>query len=165
MLNSGCGSCHVIGDFGEAGKVGPDISDIGNEASDRDPDLSAAEYIRQSILDPKAFMAPTCPNGPCQGNIMPDDYAQRLSDEQIEILVQYLVNQVSSPELSETSLPSPAAATAAPAASSDGINDDEQKLGSSTSTERSNSVVFVLLLITTIFIFLLLFTVKGERRN
>jgi len=162
MLNSGCGSCHVIGDFGEAGKVGPDLSDIGNEAPNRDPDLSAAEYIRQSILEPGAFIASTCPNGPCQDKIMPNDYTQRLSNEQIEILVDYLVKQVNSPGITETPMPSLAATTTTPTASIFGMTDEEQEQRSSTFIEMSNSILFILLLVVGIFILLVLLTTKGK---
>jgi hypothetical protein len=165
MLNSGCGTCHVIGDFGEAGKVGPDLSNIGLDAANRDPDLTAAEFIRQSILNPEASTAPICPNGSCQGNIMPNDYAQRLAHEQVEILVEFLVNQVSSPVLTGTALASPSATSAASVASSVGATDGEQKPRNPTTAERSDSVVFVLLLTTTIFIFLILFAVTGERKS
>ncbi len=165
MLNSGCGSCHRIGDFGEAGKVGPDLSDIGTVAANRDPDLTAAEYIRQSILDPKAFVATTCPNGPCPGNVMPDDYAQRLSSEQLEILVGYLVNQVNIPKLTGTTEPSPVATATAAATTSDEVIDGEQEPISPASTERSTSVVFVLFLTATIIVLLLLLAGKEEGKS
>ncbi|RMG95313.1 MAG: hypothetical protein D6706_12370, partial [Chloroflexi bacterium] len=46
ILNSGCGACHQIGALGEAGKVGPDLSNIGTIASERIPGMSAADYLR-----------------------------------------------------------------------------------------------------------------------
>ena len=71
---SGCDNCHLIGDMGEAGKVGPDLSSIGVLASQRVPGESASEYLRASIVDPEAYIAPDCPNGPCLEGIMPGDY-------------------------------------------------------------------------------------------
>ncbi|MEZ4644623.1 MAG: c-type cytochrome [Chloroflexota bacterium] len=94
ILNSGCGACHTIGALGEARKVGPDLTHIADTAGERVPGLSAAEYIRQSILEPNAFIAPACPNGPCLENIMPRDYRQRLSDEQIDLIVDFLLTKV-----------------------------------------------------------------------
>ncbi|MCP4418892.1 MAG: c-type cytochrome [Chloroflexi bacterium] len=91
ILNSGCGACHAIGHIGEGHKVGPDLSTIGYEATGRIPDMSATEYIRQSILDPNFALAPTCPNGPCLPNIMPKDYEQRLTPAQVELIVDYLL--------------------------------------------------------------------------
>jgi len=91
ILNAGCGSCHAIGPIGEGHKVGPNLSTIGYEATGRIPDVSAADYIRQSILEPNYALAPTCPNGPCLPNIMPQDYSQRLTTEQVEMIVDYLL--------------------------------------------------------------------------
>ncbi len=108
ILNAGCGSCHQIGELGEGHKVGPDLSNIGNVAARRQADLSAEAYIRQSIIDPNAFIAPECPNSPCLSNIMPDDYANRLSSRQIELVVIFLLEQqetlieTTEPALTET---------------------------------------------------------------
>lgn len=91
ILNSGCGSCHAIGSLGEGRKVGPDLSTIGYEAAGRIPGVSAADYLRQSIVEPNFALAPTCPNGPCLPNIMPQDYSQRLTPGQIELIVNYML--------------------------------------------------------------------------
>jgi len=93
ILNSGCGSCHAIGQLGESGKVGPDLSNIGRDATDRNAEQTAEEYIRESITNPSAILAPECPNGPCLDGIMPSDYVQRLSQEQIDTLVKFLLTQ------------------------------------------------------------------------
>ncbi|HSH04769.1 MAG TPA: hypothetical protein VLL52_19815 [Anaerolineae bacterium] len=93
ILNGGCGTCHLIGTIGEAGKVGPDLSDIGRVAAERIDGLSAAEYIRIGILNPNEHLAPDCPNGPCQANVMPRDYGQRLTANQVDILVDFLLTQ------------------------------------------------------------------------
>lgn len=94
ILNSGCGACHSIGALGEKGKVGPDLSDIGAVAGERVPDLSATAYLRQSILEPNVFIAPECPNGACLANIMPTDYASRLTASQIDIMIAFLLTQI-----------------------------------------------------------------------
>lgn len=94
ILNSGCGACHTIGALGEQRKVGPDLTHIADAAGTRVAGLSAAAYIRQSILEPNAFIAPECPNGPCLQNIMPRDYRQRLTDEQIDLIIDYLLTKV-----------------------------------------------------------------------
>lgn len=93
IQNGSCGNCHTIGSLGEAGKVGPDLSNIGNTAGLRIESVDAAAYLRQSILEPNVFLAPDCPNGACLPNIMPQDYAQRLSPAQVELLVAYLLEQ------------------------------------------------------------------------
>ena len=91
ILNAGCGSCHAIGALGEGRKVGPDLSTIGYEATGRIPGMTAADYLRQSIVEPNVALAPTCPNGPCLPNIMPQDYSQRLTPGQIELIVNYML--------------------------------------------------------------------------
>ena len=90
---SGCDNCHLIGDIGEAGKVGPDLSSIGFLASQRVPGQSAAAYLRTSIVDPEAYLPSDCPNGTCMGSIMPGDNADRLTAEQTDILVDFLLEQ------------------------------------------------------------------------
>lgn len=107
FLNAGCTSCHQIGSLGEAHKVGPDLSSIGLIAGQRVEGMSAETYIRQSIVEPNAYLAPECPNGPCLANIMPRDYGQRLLPQQIELLVTYLLAQQSPPPT-----PAPLGATA-----------------------------------------------------
>lgn len=91
MLNAGCGACHKIGSIGEAHKVGPDLTYIGLTAGERVPGMSGEEYIRQSILEPNAYLAPECPNSPCLPNIMPQNFHLRLTDQQLEVLVEYLM--------------------------------------------------------------------------
>ncbi len=94
ILNAGCGACHMIGEMGEAHKVGPELTFIREVAGERVPGLTAAEYLRQSILEPNVFIVEDCPNGPCLANVMPRDYEERLTDEQIEAIVNYLLYQV-----------------------------------------------------------------------
>ncbi len=52
-----CGICHTVADAGTTGTIGPELSNIGTIAATR-TDLSAEEYIRQSIDDPGAFISP-----------------------------------------------------------------------------------------------------------
>ncbi len=52
-----CGICHTVADAGTTGTIGPELSNIGTVAATR-TGLSAEEYIRQSIEEPGAFIAP-----------------------------------------------------------------------------------------------------------
>lgn len=52
-----CGICHTVADAGTTGVIGPELSHIGTVAATR-TGLSAEEYIRQSIEEPGAFIAP-----------------------------------------------------------------------------------------------------------
>ncbi|MCB0005563.1 MAG: c-type cytochrome [Anaerolineales bacterium] len=110
--NAGCGACHEIGPLGESGKVGPNLSNIGNTAADRVPGMSAEDYLRQSILEPNAHVVPDCPNNPCPSGAMPD-YSTRLSAEQVDTLVDFLLSMtLSDEELAATAAVTPLAETA-----------------------------------------------------
>jgi cytochrome c oxidase subunit 2 len=72
-----CGSCHKLADAGTAGGVGPDLDTVlkGKDAA----------FIRQSILQPDAVIAPGF-----QAGIMPGNFGQLLSKPEVDALVQYL---------------------------------------------------------------------------
>lgn len=82
----GCGNCHVIpGVPGADGEVGPDLSKLGTVAGTRKPKATAKEYVRESILDPDAFIAPGHEKG-----VMPRKFGKTLSDDDLTRLVDYL---------------------------------------------------------------------------
>ncbi|MCB8984360.1 MAG: hypothetical protein H6659_11080 [Ardenticatenaceae bacterium] len=155
ILNSGCGSCHKIGALGEGHKVGPDLSGIGLVAGSRVPGLSAEEYLRQSILDPNAFIVPDCPNGPCIPNIMPRDYESRLSPAQLQLVIDYLLTLTEGTIVVETvgegAVPAPKAIPAA-------------KNAPATALPRSSALMVQVLLVVFVFILtlFLLFKLPGE---
>lgn len=93
ILNAGCGACHKIGAMGESHKVGPDLTYIGITAAERVPNMSAEEYLRQSILEPNAYLAPECPNTPCLPGIMPQNFHLRLTNDQLDTVVTFLMTQ------------------------------------------------------------------------
>lgn len=76
-----CIGCHVIAGMG-GGSTGPPLSNIGNVAATRKPGMSAEDYIKESILDPNAFVV--------QGfqPVMPP-YRGRITDEQLNALVAF----------------------------------------------------------------------------
>lgn len=85
----GCAGCH--GEPGGVGVIGPSITGIASRAGDTVPGLSAEEYIRQSIVEPNAFIVPQCPTGPCQPGLMPQNYGQNLAPAELDGLVEYLL--------------------------------------------------------------------------
>jgi mono/diheme cytochrome c family protein len=93
MLDAGCGACHRLNSVGLEGEIGPDLSETADWAGERVSGLSAADYIRQSIVAPGAFIAADCPEGPCRDGIMPANYGDRLTGEQVDAIVAFLLNQ------------------------------------------------------------------------
>ena len=78
-----CASCHQIGTDGAT--VGPPLTHIGTVAETRKPGTSAEDYIRESILDPGAYIVPGSPD------TMPRGLARGLSQEDFDDLVRYLL--------------------------------------------------------------------------
>jgi cytochrome c oxidase subunit 2 len=74
---AGCGGCHSLADAGTTGTVGPDLDQVlpGKDEA----------FIRQSIVDPDAVIAKGF--GP---DIMPGNFGQTLSQQEIDALVTYL---------------------------------------------------------------------------
>ncbi len=93
-LNAGCGSCHTLSALNEESDVAPDLSNIGQIAGSREPDKTATLYLREALADPNLFIVEECPTAPCNANVMPDNYAQILSPDQMDTLVAYLLAQV-----------------------------------------------------------------------
>jgi mono/diheme cytochrome c family protein len=80
----GCNGCHKVS--GEGGTVGPDLSDIGRLAGTLKPGVNAEAFIREAIVQPDAFTQKGR-----QAGLMPQDYGQRLSRQEIDDLVAYLL--------------------------------------------------------------------------
>mgnify|MGYP001250037778 CR=1 FL=1 len=91
--NAGCVTCHSL----EPGKalVGPSLAGIASRAGSTVPGESAEQYIRQSIMDTNAFLAKGCnaadPEAQCAASIMPQDWPAKLSEQEINDLVAYLL--------------------------------------------------------------------------
>jgi mono/diheme cytochrome c family protein len=83
----GCGGCHTI-DGISAGIVGPNLTEVGTIAATRVPETSAEDYLRQSILEPNTFVVEGF-----QPNLMPQNFDELISPEQLEDLVAFLLAQ------------------------------------------------------------------------
>lgn len=51
----GCGGCHALAGVSTSG-IGPDLANLPRVAARRIPGYSAEAYVRESILDPQAFV-------------------------------------------------------------------------------------------------------------
>ena len=84
----GCASCHGVP--GGAGVVGPNLGGVATRAKTRVAGQSAEEYIRTSIVNPLAYLAPDCASGPCQP-VMPQNFQRQMAPKELDGLVQYLL--------------------------------------------------------------------------
>ena len=82
----GCVTCHSL-DEGVT-LVGPSLFGIADRAATRVPWLSADDYVRQSIVEPDAFVVPDFAAGQMAGG-----WAQVLSETQIDSLITYLLEE------------------------------------------------------------------------
>lgn len=89
----GCAACH--GDPGEPGtnNVGPHLGDVAIVAEERVEGLPGVQYLYESILDPGAFIAPDCKNGPCEEPSAMPEYASLVSLQDAADLLVYLLEQ------------------------------------------------------------------------
>jgi mono/diheme cytochrome c family protein len=80
-----CATCHVL-EAGEPAIVGPNLSGIATRAAQRVVGQSAEHYLTLSITDPYAYVV----HG-YQSNIMVRNYADYLTDQQIQDIVAFLL--------------------------------------------------------------------------
>ena len=81
---AGCGACHTFSKAGTNANIGPSLDELAAAAGDR-TDAPPEEYVTESILDPDAFTVDGFQSG-----VMPA-YEGRLTDEQVQALVEYLL--------------------------------------------------------------------------
>ena len=93
MTETGCNSCHVTPGLPEvdAAMLGPDQTYMGDVAATRREGYTAEEYIRESIVDPGAFVVEECPLGQCL-EVMPVNYGDLFSEEELNAVVAYLLS-------------------------------------------------------------------------
>jgi cytochrome c oxidase subunit 2 len=77
FTSNGCAGCHTLKAAGATETVGPDLGKLG--------DVDAA-FIRESIVDPNADVAKGY-----DPSIMPQDFGDKLSKEELDALVKYLL--------------------------------------------------------------------------
>lgn len=106
----GCAACHTIeGLF--SGEVGPDLSDIGNLAGERQFLTSAEEYLTESIRYPEEYVATQAERG--VPGLMTREITSHLSDNQVAALVAFLLEQ-KRPENQDSTVPTPLPPPAGP---------------------------------------------------
>ncbi len=89
-LQYGCVGCHSLDPAQQM--TGPTWHNIGDTAIERVPDMSPALYLYESIVDPNSFVVPGYP-----ANIMPQNYGETLSEQEIADLIAYMLEQHGQP--------------------------------------------------------------------
>ena len=77
FVETGCGSCHRLAEAGTNGTTGPNLDETLEGRSE--------SFVRASIVDPDAVVAEGFSR-----DVMPSDYGDRLSNRDLEALVEYL---------------------------------------------------------------------------
>ena len=83
----GCATCHMGPGAEDGFGVGPSLTTLPDSAGSRVPGLGAEEYVRESILDPGAFMAAAPARGGPYG-AMP---RLAVGPAELDALVRYLL--------------------------------------------------------------------------
>jgi mono/diheme cytochrome c family protein len=79
FANNGCGGCHAFAAANSGGQVGPNLDEV------LGPNATPAS-IEKMIVDPNAEIAKGY-----QANVMPANFGETLSKEELEDLVQFLI--------------------------------------------------------------------------
>ncbi len=87
----GCSGCHTLADAGAESESGPPLEGLGEIVERRKPGMSLREYLRESIVDPKAFVV-----SGFSAEGMPANYDEQLSRADLEALVDYLAKTTGS---------------------------------------------------------------------
>ncbi len=81
---AGCGSCHTLAAAGSTGTIGPSLDELASVAEDGGP--TPEKYVEESIVEPDAVVAEGFQEG-----VMPANYQDQLTPEQIQALTEYLL--------------------------------------------------------------------------
>lgn len=90
FVSMGCSGCHNLDapqDANNRGPVGPNMGNLPENATTRVPGEDATTYIHNSIVNPNAYAV----EGYMAG-IMPQNFAERMSEDEINALVEWLLN-------------------------------------------------------------------------
>jgi cytochrome c551/c552 len=87
FASNGCASCHTFKPANATGKVGPDLDTAPAVSAKDDHNMNLAAFIRQSIVDPDAYIAKGF-----TANIMPKTFGKSLSSTQLNDLVAFILS-------------------------------------------------------------------------
>jgi mono/diheme cytochrome c family protein len=85
LFVSQCAACHAVDGSGRS--AGPDIKGMAERVEAVFPGRDLVDYMHESIVDIHAYV----PDG-YHGDVMPANYAETLSEQQIDDLVAYMMS-------------------------------------------------------------------------
>jgi mono/diheme cytochrome c family protein len=87
FVSAGCGACHTFKAAGTSATVGPDL-DTAPAKDAKAAGMDLAAFVKQSIVDPNAFVSPGFPKG-----VMPATFGSTLGTAKIDALVSYITGK------------------------------------------------------------------------
>jgi len=87
FASSGCSSCHTFKPAGATGTIGPDLDSAPAKDAKADHNTALAAFVKQSIVDPNAYIAKGFTSG-----LMPGTFGKQLKASQIDDLVAFVLS-------------------------------------------------------------------------
>lgn len=88
LFRTWCSGCHMLAPSEGAPQLAPSLAEMAAAARANSRGLSPADYLREGTLNPNATIAPGYSAG-----LMPTNYAESLSAEEIEALLAFMASQ------------------------------------------------------------------------
>jgi len=87
FTSSGCTACHTFTPAGSNGTIGPNLDTAPAQDAKADHNMNLAAFIKQSIVDPKAYLAKGYTT-----SVMPTTFGTTLKSSQIDDLVAFILS-------------------------------------------------------------------------
>ena len=84
----GCATCHTGPDSQARFEAAPSLAGAAAWAANREPGVTARDYLAESMLAPSTIISPAFRGGAGPMNVMPD---LGLSPEEVDALIDYLL--------------------------------------------------------------------------
>lgn len=87
FVSAGCGACHTFNAAGTSATVGPDL-DTAPAKDAKKAGMALAAFVKQSIVDPNAFISPGFAKG-----VMPATFGSTLGAAKVDALVAFIAGK------------------------------------------------------------------------
>jgi len=88
FLKFECATCHEHPLIEEGGDIGPNLGELPKVAGKRKKGMAAREYIKESIMNPNAFIVEDFDE-----DTMPDDFSKRMTVAEFDMIVDALLGK------------------------------------------------------------------------